>query len=481
MEHSDVLSQLFKEYSGKKCSHIERITKAGSNRSYYRLADSDKTTHIVGTIAPNVDENKAFFYLTGHFRKKGLNVPEIFYVDFSNTIYLQEDLGSTSLYDYLKGARETGLFKERERELLSKIVHDLITFQFEGAEGMDFSNCYPVASFDSRSIFWDLNYFKYCFLKIQSVEFREDKLETDFTSLANILLKLNCTDTFMYRDFQSRNIMIKDGEPFYIDYQGGRKGPFYYDLVSFIWQSRALYPLELKEWLVKTYYDELKHHINIEWNVFNENLRYFVLFRLIQVLGAYGFRGLIENNPLFISAIPSALNLLDELLKTEIKGIPYLSALIRKVIDNAKPLIPSNSSDNLTVHITSFSFKKGIPADNSGNGGGFVFDCRSLNNPGRHEEYKALTGRDEAVIEFLDTQSDMPSFMNNVYALIDKSVENYIERKFSNLMVSFGCTGGQHRSVYGAEHLACHLKEKYKINIELFHRELDIHKHFPSK
>ena len=353
--------------------------------------------------------------------------------------------------------------------------------QFEVGRTLDFSVCFPVADFDERGIRWDLNYFKYNFLKLHPIEFDEALLEDCFDHLVSELLchggatSVN-GNTFLYRDFQSRNVMVSGGEPCFIDFQGGRRGPIYYDLVSFIFQAKAGIPANIREDLIRTYLNSLKAYREVDEKDFREKLMLFALFRNLQVLGAYGYRGLIEGKAHFISSIPFAIKNLKALLEeNQFAGIDYLISLLNELIENYKDNTAEDiDSNKLCVDIYSFSYKKGIPADYSGNGGGFVFDCRAVHNPGRYKEYKQLTGLDKAVIEFLEEDGEMVEFMNSVYALADASVARYLERGFTHLQFSFGCTGGQHRSVYGAEHLAAHLSEKFGVQIRLTHREQKI-------
>ena len=349
--------------------------------------------------------------------------------------------------------------------------------QFKGGDGMDYSVCFPCQSFDRRSIFWDLNYFKYSFLKATRLEFHEARLEDDFERLASVLLADAPYNTFMYRDFQARNVMVKDGEPWFIDFQGGRRGPVEYDVASFLWQARAAYPAQLREHLIDTYIESLGRYRKTEGDVFRRGLMHFVLFRTLQVLGAYGFRGYFERKQHFLQSIPAAIGNLKDLLDAGVgeSDYPYLISVLRGLVELPQFAPASVPADGkLTVRVMSFSYRKGgIPEDNSGNGGGFVFDCRAMHNPGRYEQYKGITGADAPVIEFLEAHGEVQQYLEHVYGLVDPAVQNYVERGFLNLMVAFGCTGGQHRSLYCANHLAGHLKQKFghKIHIVLEHRE----------
>ncbi len=326
------------------------------------------------------------------------------------------------------------------------------------------------------AIFWDLNYFKYCFLKATGLEFNEGQLEDDFQHLADVLLR-SSSATFMYRDFQSRNVMIKDGEPMFIDFQGGRKGPFFYDVASFLWQAKANFPNSLRQELLKEYIDELKKYKYVDVDYFYSQLRHFVLFRTLQVLGAYGFRGYFEKKPHFMQSVPFAINNLRSLLNEPYVEYPYLTKVLRNLV-NMSQFTDDLQKHMLTVKVMSFAYKKGIPNDNSGNGGGFVFDCRASNNPGKYDRYKPYTGLDAPVIKYLEDDGEILTFLSHAYELVDASVKRYVERGFTNLMVCFGCTGGQHRSVYCAQHMAEHIFKKFNVKVELVHREQNIEQVF---
>lgn len=337
---------------------------------------------------------------------------------------------------------------------------------------MDFGYCYPLAEFNRRSILWDLNYFKYCFLKTTGLEFQENLLEDDFEHMADALLQIQ-PQVFMYRDFQSRNVMLREGKPYFIDFQGGRKGPFYYDVASFLWQAKANYPDSLRQELIDEYLDALQPYHAIGKEQFLATLRHFVLFRTLQVLGAYGFRGYFEKKAHFIQSVPYAIENLRQLLETDFPEYPYLCLVLRKLTELPQFASVRNRR-KLTVRVMSFSYKKGIPEDPSGNGGGYVFDCRAVHNPGKYEQYKQLTGRDKPVIDFLEQDGEILRFLEHVDALVDAHVQRFLERGFTNLSICFGCTGGQHRSVYSAEHVAHHLNEKFGVRIQLIHREQHI-------
>lgn len=477
------LSDLYIRWSGAEPQKIERLAGAGSNRQYYRITSIDGLT-VIGVIGTSQDENHAFITLSKHFKSKELPVPEVYAVSDDEMCYIQSDLGTMALFDALKEGRDAGgQYDEAEQKLLVKIMRLLPRIQVLGAQELDFSVCYPQPEFDETNVMFDLNYFKYCFLKPSGVDFHEFRLEEDFRKLASHLISDEGT-YFMYRDFQARNIMLDgDANPFLIDYQGGRKGPYYYDVASFLWQASARYPDDLRQELIKEYHSALRQYTNVpSLDDFTKRLNLFVFFRILQVLGAYGYRGYFERKKHFIDSIPPALNNLRAILQNDFP-YPHLIGTLRKLVSDA----PQNDKQaspqrkNLIVRVFSFSYKKGIPEDTSGNGGGYVFDCRSTHNPGRYEPYKKLTGLDEPVICFLEDDGEILTFLESVYKLADAHVERYIQRGFTDLMFSFGCTGGQHRSVYSAQHLAEYLNRKYGIEVRLCHREQGIEKTFEAK
>ena len=473
----ETLQLLYYRYCGKEATQVRSLTPAGSNRRYYRLSADDFSA--VGVVGTSAQENAAFLTIAKQMESKGLPAPCIYMVSDDGMHYLQEDLGDTSLFDLLMQAQRRGGYDESDMEVLRQVMRLLPDVQWLTAEDFDFSCCYPSPALDRRGIQWDLHYFKYCFLKATGLEFEEERLEDDFERMADVLLQEGA-DTFMYRDFQSRNVMLRDGKPYLIDFQGGRRGPVEYDLVSFLWQARARFTPSMRQELIAEYLRSAMRYRSFDEEVFARRLRYFVLFRTLQVLGAYGYRGNFEHKAHFVQSIPMAIDNLRALLaEEEFTTLPYLTALLREMTE--LPLFaPYKEDTELTVRIASFSYKRGIPDDASGNGGGFVFDCRAIHNPGRYDEYKQITGRDEPVIHFLDKEEAMQEFLDHVYGIVDYSVEKYLSRGFKNLMVSFGCTGGQHRSVYSAEHLAAHLTEKYGVRVILTHREQGITQEFAS-
>ena len=510
------LLQLYKQWRGAVPAHVEKLPGAGSNRIYYRLTDADGKT-VIGVVGTSVEEDDAFIALARHFTLRQLPVPHILAVSDDRLRYLQTDLGSTSLYDAVRGGREAGgRYTQHEKELLVRTIRELPDVQIRGARGLDFSVCYPQPEFNEDSVLFDLNYFKYCFLKATELDFHELKLEANFRMFAKDLTS-EPADSFLYRDFQARNVMLDaDGNPYFIDFQGGRKGPYYYDLASFLWQASAKYPFKLRRELVYEYYQSLKQYTEVPTERhFVNRLSLFVLFRTLQVLGAYGFRGYFERKQHFLDSIPPAMDNLRDLLKLDSRRFPYpyMMDMLRRLTEMPRfapkpqqpvqrkdgykttdnPIYASHPQDGpatfskydgkgpLVVRVYSFSYKKGIPEDPSGNGGGYVFDCRSTHNPGRYEPYKKLTGLDEPVIRFLEDDGEILDFLKPVYQLADHHVARYIQRGFTSLMFCFGCTGGQHRSVYSAQHLAEHISQKFGVEVHVVHREQHISQTFPAR
>ena len=472
---TEQIKNLYRTYTGHEAEEVTELPSSGSNRRYFRLHGPQT---LIGVSGTSIEENRAFIYMADHFRQKGLPVPEVYAQSNDQSFYLQEDLGDTLLFDAIEKGRKSSVFDESEKTLLRQTITKLPEIQFVGSDGFDFSYCYPQEEFNQRSILWDLNYFKYCFLKATGMEFQENRLEDDFLKMSDVLLR-NQSATFMYRDFQSRNVMIRDGHPWFIDFQGGRKGPVYYDVASFLWQAKAKYPEDLRQELLLDYIEALRKYMPVDEKYFLSQLRHFVLFRTLQVLGAYGFRGYFEKKPHFIQSVPFAIENLRQLLKQDYPEYPYLCGLLRELTE-LKQFSDDLQRRTLEVKIVSFAYKKGIPNDPTGNGGGFVFDCRAINNPGKYERYNHFTGLDEPVIRFLEEDGEITVFLEHVYDLVDASVKRYLDRGFTNLMVCFGCTGGQHRSVYSAQHLAEHLHQKFGVKVSLTHREQNIEQLFKS-
>lgn len=540
----DRIIQLYRGLTGEQPQSVIPLAGAGSNRQYFRVYGGEELltlapcslplNSLIAVIGTNREENEAFIDLAKRFKEANLPVPAVLAVSGDGMVYLQEDCGDVSLYSFMAQHRqEDGTLDADALSALKATIRELPRFQFSPLTShlpsQDFfSHCFPQQEMDRTSVMFDLNYFKYCFLKLKGVEFNEYKLQQDFERLADDLL-MEKENTFLYRDFQSRNVMLKDGKPYFIDFQGGRKGPIYYDVASFLWQSSAKFTDEVRNLLIDEYLDSVKCQMsNVQCNrtdgsvtfdishsTFCRRLHLFVFFRILQVLGAYGYRGLWEKKAYFINSIPLAIaNLQKELSLGICDTYPYLKEVCESLIahnteeeksraeevakkakvaaylQNDKTYIPHGSlpsggdsggemsvgqrGSSLVVRVFSFSFKRGIPADETGNGGGYVFDCRSTHNPGRYDEYKPLTGLDQPVIDFLEADGEILTFLDSVYKIVDFHVARFKERGFTNMQISFGCTGGRHRSVYSAQHVAEHIHQKFGVEVHICHREQNI-------
>ncbi len=460
------LATLFEKWSGEEAVNIVLLPASGSDRRYYRISGRDATA--IGAWNSDIRENKAFVTFSDHFANLGLPVPEVFLTDPSGTSYIQTDLGDTTLFSRLTEAGLTGNVRDIYRQVARILPH----FQINGKNNLDFSVCFPRAAFDRQSMFWDLNYFKYYFVRLAGITFDEQALEDDFNTLADFLLEAPA-DFFLYRDFQSRNVMLVGNKPYFIDFQGGRKGPLQYDIASLLYDAKANLPESFRAELLEIYMNAVAGIMPFDRSTFLRHYYGFVLIRILQALGAYGFRGFYQKKEHFLQSIPFALDNLQHLLDNHHPDTTFaeLENLLRKFTKSET--LRAYAKPTLKVRICSFSYKSGIPEDESGNGGGFVFDCRALPNPGRNEEYKTMSGKDSAVKLYLSSKPETSIFLSGVYTLVDQAVENYLSRGFENLMISFGCTGGQHRSVYCAEQLAAHLNQKYRMNITAEHTRRD--------
>ncbi|WP_456408233.1 RapZ C-terminal domain-containing protein [Caldithrix abyssi] len=467
------LVKLFERWAGEKAASFEPLPAHGSDRKYYRIKGRHK--QAIGVFNPDLKENIAFLTFTKHFRRLNLNVPEIYLQELDKNIYLEEDLGDTTLFSFLTEVRQKEGFSQKIIDVYKKVAAYLPRFQVEANEGLDYSVCYPRASFDRQSMHWDLNYFKYYFLKLAKIPFDEQSLENDFQTFMDFLLSTD-RDYFLYRDFQSRNIMLVNGEPYFIDYQGGRKGALQYDLASLLFDAKADIPAEVRQQLLEEYLKALENYIPVNREKFLQYYYGYVYIRIMQALGAYGFRGFYERKEHFLKSVPYAIQNLEWLLHNADLpiDIPQLTAVWEQLVRSSYLRQFGDAHLRLTVRIQSFSYKRGIPVDEKGHGGGFVFDCRMLPNPGREARYKNLTGLDRPVIEFLQKAPEVKTFLQHVQGLLDLMVPNYLQRNFTDIMVAFGCTGGQHRSVFCASQLAEYLKKKYDIDVQLRHRELEM-------
>ncbi|MBL7701604.1 MAG: phosphotransferase [Ferruginibacter sp.] len=465
------IKELFSSFSKSEIKAVDKLPQAGSERHYFRIHTADKT--FIATYGANLKENDSFIYFSRHFKKKNLQVPEILCISNDKDIYIQEDFGDISLLNKLE---ENG-FAPAAYELYKKSLQQLALLQVKGHEGLDYKKCLTNSSFGKQAIMADLLYFKYYFLDALRQPYDKQKLIDDFEALSNYLSHTEYK-YFMFRDFQSRNIMVTpDNEVHFIDYQGGMKGAPQYDVASLLWQAKANLPDEWKQHLLEDYMEAFEKVVEepIDKDIFRSQYNGYVLIRLLQVLGAYGFRGLFERKAHFLTSIPLALQNLKWFVQNQSLGIavPEFKKVLELCISDEviKEFTPVQATDEtvLVVTINSFSYKKGIPADATENGGGYVFDMRGILNPGRIEVYKTQSGLDKPVKDFIEQQTEMLHYLNGVYQVIDISVTNYINRNFASLMINFGCTGGQHRSVYAAEALARHLRNKFKVKIVLTH------------
>jgi len=467
----DIIDLFKKRFTEDKIT-VETLPPSGSYREYIRLTSPN--FKAIGAWNEDEKENNAFIEFSKHFKSKGIKVPEIYDYISSECIYLQEDLGNETLFSFLDQVREFEGFSDKIIRMYRKVVKELPKIQIVAGQDLNYDFCYPRNAFDRQSMMWDLNYFKYYFLKLAKIPFNEQLLEDDYTTFTDYLLKAE-SNFFMFRDFQSRNIMILDDEPWFIDYQGGRQGALQYDLASLLYDSKADIPQNVREELMEDYLDELEKIHPVDRTEFRQYFYGYVLIRMMQAMGAYGFRGFYEKKEHFLKSIPFALdNLHTVLSKVDLPvKLPELIKVLKSMSQSETLKKVASKQAELTIAITSFSYKKGYPTDLSGNGGGFVFDCRSVRNPGRYDQYKSLTGKDEAVISFFEEDSDMEDFLKPVFSIVERSVEKYLERGFIHLSVGFGCTGGQHRSVYSAERLGAELRNKYPVRVVINHREQD--------
>jgi aminoglycoside/choline kinase family phosphotransferase len=470
----EILEKLFEQHFQHPVERVQALQGelGGSGRKVIRL--TGKKISAIGILYEVREENAAFVEFSRHFRRHNLPVPEIYGEDLDRGAYLEEDLGDITLFDFLSQSRTGDNINPKVVEAYRSVVAILPRFQVEAGRDLNYKVCYPRASFDRQSIAWDLNYFKYYFLRLAGIPFNEQALEDDFSRLTKFLLSAN-RDYFLYRDFQSRNVMLREGQPFFVDYQGGRRGALQYDIASLLYDAKADLPPELRLQLLDHYLDELAGFVDFGRDAFMQHYYAYVYVRIMQALGAYGFRGFYERKVHFLQSVPYALKNLRWLL-----GNVQLPIALPTLMDAFKSMVASeklhglaSEGEHVTVQIFSFSFHRGLPKDESGHGGGFVFDARSIPNPGREERFKAFTGKDAIVVDYLNQQESVHQFMANVISLVDASVNTYQRRGFKNLMVSFGCTGGQHRSVYLAEQLAKYLRNRNGVEVVVQHRELE--------
>lgn len=475
MNARDRVVRLYERHYGVRPAHVYEVAADGSARRYYRLPTPDSGT-VIGGYGPDRGENRAFLSFSATLRKAGLPVPGILAENRRQGTWLEDDLGDTTLFDLLAETRAPDPEEPFPEEVLAvyrRVVELLPRFQVEGGRLLNFRVAYPRRAFDRQSMLWDLNYFKYHFLKLAHVPFDEARLERDFGKLVRFLLEAP-RDHFMYRDFQSRNIMVVESEPWFIDYQGGRRGALQYDLASLLYDAKADLPPEVRAELLERYLAELEGMVPVDRDAFLGCYRGFVLIRIMQALGAYGYRGFFERKPRFLQSVPFAARNLDALLDEGLPlSLPEIESTFSRIVERwAGPESSAQEAPGLSLRVASFSYRNGYPEDGSSHGGGYVFDCRGISNPGRLAEFVDQTGLDEPVVEFLAARPETEAFWHGVRRLVEAHIDAYRQRGFSSLSISFGCTGGQHRSVYFAERLAGHVQDVYPdVNVILRHRE----------
>ena len=472
----DLCIGLFEKWSGEAAESFVALPPSGSDRHYFRIKGGGKTA--IAALNKDKKENLAFITFSRHFKKADFNVPEIYLTDEANDLYLQEDLGDETLFSLLSRLRgDSKTFPETIVPVYKEILSTLPHFQISAAKDLDYSVCYPRSHFDRQSMMWDLNYFKYYFLKLAKISFDEQELENDFQTFCDYLLKSD-DEYFLYRDFQSRNIMLKDDKTWFIDYQGGRKGALQYDLASLIYDAKAHIPQNLRQEFLEHYIKELNKIHPVDSKLFRSRYYAFVLIRIMQAMGAYGFRGFYEKKEHFLLSIPYALDNLEWILNNIDLPleIPNLLNVLKKLPKSKYLRSLSISPSPLSIDVASFSYKRGIPIDTSGHGGGYVFDCRAIENPGKLEKFKHKTGLNPEVADYLNNLESSKLFFDSIKNLADIHIKKYMERKFEHLMLNFGCTGGQHRSVYFAQRLGDYIKSKYNLKVTIRHIEQEMKK-----
>lgn len=460
------MDKLFEQWAGEACKNKIQITANGSNRLYYRL--EGETKQCIGAFNANVRENQAFFHFAEQLKQHQINVPEIYAISDDQTTYLQQDLGNVTIYTYLSSRKTSGIdVTQPTIKLYQQAIDQLVLLQ-NTCNDIDFSKAYPRPDFDHQAIQWDLNYFKYYFLRLFHIPYDEQALEDDFQTFIAYLLDGD-TSYFVHRDYQSRNIMICDEKLYIIDFQGARRGAAEYDLASLLYSSKSDLPDHIRQQLLD-YYIQKRFGSETD-KCSNTNKFYaYVLARMMQAMGAYGYRGIIEKKEHFVKSIPFAVRNLRKIIET-VKlpiEIPHLEGVWKAISDMADY---SNNEDKLLVSVFSFSYRSGIPFDKSGNGGGYVFDCRALPNPGLYDEYRLLNGRDKEVIDFFVQHPETEEYLSAVRSIVGQSVKSYIEKKYTRLMINFGCTGGRHRSVYCAEQIAGYIRDNFDCKVSLHHLE----------
>lgn len=464
------ISTLFEDFKNAKEDRIEKLPQSGSDRIYFRIYAGNET--YIATYNINISENETFFYFSQHFRSAGLPMPAIYATNKDKTFYIQEDLGTDSLLEKL----EQHGYNDYTYGLYQQTLRELAKLQVLGDRGLDYSKCLTAKEFGKQAITSDLLYFKYYFVDTLKVPYDKQAMLDDFEALSSYL---NNSDHkyFLFRDFQSRNVIVNNDKVHFIDFQGGMKGALQYDVASLLWQAKANLSENWKDSLLNSYIDEVELvlHQHLDRQMFISQYNGYVLIRLLQVLGAYGFRGLFERKAHFLTSIPLALRNLKFFIENKQINLqtPEFDKILKLVVSDEVisrfETTRATEDTPLVVKVCSFSYKKQLPMDETENGGGFLFDMRGILNPGRFAEYKYLTGRDKEVKDFLEQKTKITEFLNSVFDIVDISVEDYIKRGFANLLVGFGCTGGQHRSVYAVDALARHLKNKFGVKVQVCH------------
>jgi aminoglycoside/choline kinase family phosphotransferase len=463
---TEILKEMVHGITGAVPSEcIPIFSGSASPRQYFRLYAESGT--FIGTISNHQKENEAFFYLTDYFRQHGLPVPAILAARPDAGAYIQEDLGDLTLNALLTEDLNGNI------ELVERALEWLIRFQVSGTFGLDYGKCYPNPLFDKQTALWDLHYFKYMFLKLAGIDYDDNTIEQEFNHLLDSIFE-DCVTGFMYRDFQSRNIMVRHNMLWFIDYQGGRRGPLPYDAASLLYQSRIDLSDQERERLTALYSSMLQEYFPLQTDVFSLQVKGFAVLRLLQTLGAYGFRGLFEGKEAFrkpiVPAIRNVLHVIGQ--TTRFLKLEYLTQLLNK----ASERFPETEvvTRDFTLTINSFSYMQGVPKDFTGNGGGFVFDCRALPNPHRDETLRPLNGKDQPIREWLGKKEEVARFLEHCEALVLASADLYISRGFTNLQVNFGCTGGKHRSVFCAEVMAKRIQSSgRRLSVKVIHTNIE--------
>lgn len=470
MDIRTTVEQAYLKWRGTAPGIITRLPQSGSDRVYFRLLYGDE--HVIGAYNPSREENDAFVGFSNHFRSKGLPVPEIYVYYPDERVYFLEDLGDSNLFTWLAQRSDEERFNQETEALFLTVASDLVRIQTEGIKGLDLSLCYPHRSFDRQSMVWDLNYYKYMFLKLIGAPFNEIKLERDFEALTRFLLDAG-QEYFLFRDFQTANIMIRDGKPWYIDYQGGRLGAPQYDIASLVYDAKAYIPSGIREKTLERHLDLFAAATGKPRESLAKYSGAFTLIRLMQALGAFGFRGLHENKPTFSESIVPAVELMNDLLwggKLHI-DLPELTKASESVPLQRKYRILSHYQELVKINIESFSYVRGRSV-NYDTGSGFVFDCRGLRNPVLESDLRERTGLDPEVAEFFGNDDEAVAFAGDCSNIIRNTLPMMRRKGILEIHAAFGCVGGQHRSVWCAARVASMLSAMPGVTVTVNHTGL---------